>query len=522
MTGQSYYYIVNGRRGIKASISVKFEPSFLYIKLEYSDDPRENKEFHSLKNFHHPLQRGLNIKKGAANTFRTIYNRIHKNLFKDVWEDSPTVDMAKELRGLHAFLVEMQDKFLETLDPEFVVLSRKFPSHRLHYYRFFKNYDHPHLRQMVVTCPGLISVLVLGIEKNLMKYSRMKQFKMLIIRGAKVRTILEYIFDYLLQDDYNDHTDFDLWRRAKNFSIHRSLEMKANWIWLVQNASALVSGSILLMPPPAFLPKSDMPDKARAKANWYRRIRSFAMMMIPETEPEITQGQLRGLILMASKADGKFLKYSSNKKSHVVRYLTESTRRPNGKTDYRKFFKEAAVNYQAHMNSISLEDVLKVAMESVKTTNEIHSCRWNYSDDEITIKPLVTWDDYQNESKLMVNCTRKLWYEAHLKKCVHFHVSHNEKDYTLEIKLPYVFFEAMKGFKNTDVPEELLGKVQRLIFSKRTEIQDHLKSVGYEIPEDEQLSFGTGKSNIVNNFISHLLQEPNCNMRPQVGGASGI
>lgn len=466
-----FSYRVKGRRKFAVNLEVDLTGSKLNLNLSFPDNPDENQTYISDSlTFYHPLQRGLNIRHGARNTFRDVYKRVHKNLFHDVWEEHPTVDPATELRSFLDFLEEVQDIFLETLDPDLVKLCRRFSTSRWQHYQFFKTHDHPYVRQLITTCPGLLSALVVAHEKSLLSEGDISKLVKRVKRGEKIKSILEAFFKTLLMNPLNETHHFDLWKVAFHWSKYRWPQMKEDWIWLVQNATTLSSGYVLLMPPPAYLCKSDLPELSRKRANWYKRIHSLSILMMPETDFEVSPTQLKGLSQMVSKADEKFYQYASRRKSGLVEFLKHTNRCPSGKTSYKSFLKEAA-QFRKSRASLDEGDLKKrEALEIVKTSNRVQECVWSYEDSEVKIIPIVTWDDFQKESKQMSNCIRKLWYDAYEKRFAYFHVVYKDAHYTMDIELPYVTLSSIKGFKNSEASEDLLTIVEKIVCEERSRI----------------------------------------------------
>ena len=489
---QIFNHTVTGKKGYTAEISAIFQGKLLTIDLRFPHEPELDKKFFSyLYSFDHPLQRGLNIRKGALNTFRAIYTRIHRNIFKTIWDENPEVDIGKELKRLLSFLEAIQDKLLAGLNPDYVKLCRKFPSSRMQYYRFLCDHDHPRVREMFQSCPGLISAIVVGKEKDIFKGRHLRYVVRMIRNGAKIRTILDFVFDHLLHDSYKTDHSFSLWQAIHSFCKNRWATIRTDWFWLTERAGYKVSGRVILMPPPAFLPKSHLPSRAVDRGNWYKRIRCFSVMMFPEVQREISTRQMNGFILMASNADKKFYKFFARKKTVAVEYLKHSGRVPRSGTCYRKFFQEAKAHQEIHQVPDERETDVRECFEVVKRLNKVQDCSWEYQDEKLVMRPLISWEDYLNESRLMSNCMRKLWYDGHKKKVIHFHVVCAGKDYSLEVSLPSIFPSQVKGFKNSEPPKELEEHLIDVITQHRSAIKDHLKGLGYEFPAVEG---GNGKS----------------------------
>lgn len=494
-------HTVTGRRGIKAKLTAMFSDDQLAIKIMFSDVSDQDRIYtSSAKDFHHPLQRGLNLTKGGNNTFRKIYKHIHQQIFK-IWEDESSIDVGHELRELHRYLVVVQDEFLARLDASLCKLSRRFSTHRWEYYKFFKAHTGPRIRQLVETCPGLVSILVIGKYHKVIPFALDMKLKRDIVKGVSIRSVLKEIFDHLSQSD-NEY--FNIWERLRQWAPGRMESVEKDWIWLVTSATPLVSGGMLLMPPPAHLPKSHLPQGSRAKASWYRRLHSFFFMMIPEACLNLTMKQARGFTLMASQADHKFYRYVTGRKSETIEYLQGTGRTPTSKMNYKNFFKEVSdwKRINRHPDGYELEK--NKALEEVNETNIVQPSSWEYQDHEIWMRPLITVDDYSNESKLMVNCTRKLWYSAYIKSSIHYHVIYKENHYTLEIKLPQIYMETCKGYKNTEPEKELLIKIDSVLKANRSEIRNHLNGEGYKIKEPEPVVGSSGKCYAISSIIDQL------------------
>lgn len=474
-------YLVRGRLNRTAKICVDFQDADILVTVNYCPDVEKFSVYNSRDIFfYHPLQRGLNLKRGGKNSFRDIYKEVYSYLFKVIWEDEPSVDISSELKGLHAYLVSVQDQFLSRLDPKLIGKARKFPNYRWNYYRFLKTYDHPHVDQMLVTCPGIISLLTAGEARHLLEPSQIKEIADSIILGEKTQTILEKILNALLNLPEYQKIRFDMWHRLQFSAYKRMKTVKQDWMWLVREASVKVSGNFLLMPPPVFIPKNQKPKGTRELGNWYKRIHATGMMMIPEEFPGVSMNQTKGLILMASQADLKFYRHMLRNKGGLRDFFAITGRVPNGKTNYKTFFADVAVFKQLVRPIAEIEDV-QAAFDKVATNRFVHELNWSYQTDGFSIKPLTTIHDYLAESESMSNCMRKLWPEAYAYQKIHYHVQFGKNHYSLSVNLPDFSIEEMRGRKNTEAPTEFVNRVVDVFVEEKAKLIELMRTI--KIPE---------------------------------------